>query len=111
MKTYTLLIIIALLCFIMCSKEDQNENLCYSNTLISQINSGDLAVHGLTYNCNCLIYESPEPFKYTRFSYDTRKILKKMEEAYSFSAFSWVMIPGQTPESDPGKARISEYWH
>jgi len=109
MKNYTLLITVVFSCFVMCTKEDKNENLCYSNTLISQINSGDLAVHGLTYNSNCLIYESTEPFTYKRFSYDDRKILKKVEMAYSFDAFSCVMIPGQSPESDPRKAKISQY--
>lgn len=109
MKNYTLLIFVVFLCFTTCKKEDTNENLCYSNTLISQINSGDLAIHGLTYNSNCLIYESTEPFKYKRFSYDANMILKKVEVAYSFSAFSCVMIPGQSLESDPRKAEISQY--
>ncbi|MCJ7447306.1 MAG: hypothetical protein MUO72_06435 [Bacteroidales bacterium] len=109
MKNYTLLIIIVFLCFNTCKKEDKNENLCYSSTLISQVNSGDLAVHGLTYNSNCLIYESTEPYKYKRFSYDARNILNKVEVAYSFSSFSCVMIPGQSQESDPRKATISEF--
>jgi hypothetical protein len=109
MKNYTLLIIVVFLCFTTCKKEDKNENLCYSSTLISQVNSGDLAVHGLTYNSNCLIYESTEPFKYKRFSYDAKNILKKVEVAYSFNSFSCVMIPGQSLESDPRKAEVSQY--
>jgi hypothetical protein len=109
MKNYTLLIIFVFLCFTTCKKQDNNEDLCYSSTLISQVNSRDLAVHGLTYNSNCLIYESTEPFKYKRFSYDAKNILKKVEVAYSFSAFSCVMIPGQSLESDPRKASISAY--
>ena len=109
MKNYTLVIVVVILCFTTCKKDDKNENLCYSNTLIRQVNSGDLAIHGLTYNNNCLIYESTEPFKYKRFSYDANNILKKVEEAYSFSAFSCAMIPGQSLESDPRKASISAY--
>jgi hypothetical protein len=109
MKNYTLLIIIVILCFNTCKKENENENLCYSNTLISQVNSGDLAVHGLTYNNNCLIYESTEPFLYKRFAYDAKNCLKKVELAYSFSRFSCVMVPGQSPESDPRKAEVSQY--
>ena len=75
MKRYTLIIIVAFLCFTTCKKDDKNENLCYSSTLIIQVNSGDLAVHGLTYNSNCLIYESTEPFMYIRFSYNDQNIL------------------------------------
>jgi hypothetical protein len=106
MKKYTIFIILVFLCFTTCKKED---NLYYSDTLLSQVNSGDLAVHGLTYNSNYLIHESTEPFTYKRFSYDADNILKKVEEAYSFNAFSCVMIPGQSPESDPRKAKISVY--
>ena len=109
MKNYSLLIIVVFLCFTNCKKEDKNENLYFSDTLISQVNSGNLAVHGFTYNSNYLIYESTEPFMYKRFSYDARNILKKVEVAYSFSPFSCVMIPGQSLESDPRKAKISEY--
>jgi hypothetical protein len=108
-KNYALLIIVVFLCFTTCKKEDKNENLCYSSTLISQVNSGDLAVHGLTYNSNCLIYESTEPFLYKRFSYDAQNILSKVEMAYSFNAFSCVMIPGQSLESDPRKAAVSAF--
>jgi hypothetical protein len=109
MKTYSLLIIIVSLCFTSCKKEDKSENLCYSNTLMSQVNSGDVAVRGLTYNSNCLIYESTEPFTYKRFSYDSGNLLNKVEVAHSFSAFSCVMIPGQSQESDPRKAQVSEF--
>ena len=109
MKNYALIIIVVFLCFTTCKKEDKNENLCYSSTLISQVNSGNLAVHGLTYNINCLINESTEPFLYKRFSYDARNILNKVEMAYSFSPFSCAMIPGQSLESDPRKAEVSQY--
>jgi hypothetical protein len=109
MKNFTFLFIIVFLCFTMCKKGDKNENLCYSSTLISQVNSGESAVHGLTYNSNCLIYESTEPFVYKKFSYDDRNILKKVEMAYSFNPFSCVMIPGQSLESDPRKASISQF--
>ena len=105
MKRFAVSIIIIIFCFSACKKE--SENFCYSNTLISQVNSGDLAVHGLTYNSNCLIYESTEPFFYKRFSYNSQNILVKVEEATSFSSFSCVMIPGQSLESDPRKASIS----
>ena len=109
MKNQALLILIVLLCFTTCTKDSIDENLCYSNTLISQVNSGDLAVRGLTYNSNCLIYESTEPFVYKRFSYDGQNTLSKVEEAFSFNAFSCVMIPGASLESDPRKAKISAY--
>ena len=109
MKTYLFLIIVVSLCFSSCKKENKNENLCYSSTLMSQVNSADVAVRGLTYNSNCLIYESTEPFMYKRFSYDAKNILSKVEMAYSYSPFSCVMIPGQSAESDPRKAEISEY--
>jgi hypothetical protein len=106
MRKYTIIIILVFMCFTTCKKED---DLYYSDTLLSQVNSGDLAVHGLTYNSNYLIHESTEPFKYKRFTYDVNNTLKKVEEAYSFSAFSCVMIPGQSTESDPRKAKISVY--
>jgi hypothetical protein len=104
---YKLIIALVSLVFTTCKKEN-SENYCYSDSLMSQINSGDLAVHGLTYNSNCLIYESTEPYTYQRFSYDEQNRLKKLEGAISFSAFSCVMIPGQSPESDPRKAEISQ---
>jgi len=109
MRKFSVLIIVVLLSFTKCSKEIYTENLCSSPTLISQVNSGDLAIHGLTYNSNCLISESTEPFKYRKFTYDAQNILQKVEVAYSFNAFSCVMIPGQSLESDPRKASISEY--
>jgi hypothetical protein len=109
MKKSTLLILAILLGFTTCKKDDKNDNFCYSSTLISQVNSNDLAIHGLTYNINCLLYESTEPYTYKRFSYDTQGLLNKVEIAYSFNAFSCVMIPGQSLESDPRKASVSEY--
>lgn len=109
MKNHIILIIVAFLCFATCKKENKNENLCYSPTLISQVNSGDLAVHGLTYNSNCLIYESTQPYMYKKYSYDDQNTLTKVEIAYSFSPFSCVMIPGQSTETDPRKASVSEY--
>ena len=109
MKNYILIIIVGSICFTTCKKEDKNEDLCYSPALISQVYSGSLAVRGLTYNSNCLIYESTEPYRFKRFSYDARNIINKVEVAYSFSPFSCVMIPGQSLESDPRKAEISQY--
>jgi hypothetical protein len=109
MKRHLFLIIIVSLCFNSCNKENSAENLYYSDTLLSQVNSGDIAVHGFTYNSNYLIHESTEPFTYKRFSYDARNVLTKLEIAYSFNAFSCVMIPGQSLESDPRKASISAY--
>ena len=109
MKKFSILIIVASLSFIKCSKEINNESLCSSPILISQVNSGDLAVHGLIYNINCLISESTEPFVYRKFTYDSQNILQKVEFAYSFNAFSCTMIPGQSLESDPRKATISQY--
>jgi hypothetical protein len=109
MKKYSLLFIAVCLCMTTCKKGGDFQDFCYSSSLISQVNAGDLAVHGLTYNSNCLIYESTEPFTYKKFSYDTQNILKKVEFAYSFSAFSCAMIPGQSLESDPRKAAISSF--
>lgn len=109
MKIYTLLIIVAFLCFTSCKKEDKTENLYYSDILLSQVNSGDLAVHGLTYNSAYLIHESTEPFTYKRFSYNDQNFLLKVEMAYSFNEFSCSMLPGQSLESDPRKAKISQY--
>jgi hypothetical protein len=109
MKNYSLLLIIVFLCFTNCNKEDKNENLYFSDTLISQVYSGNLAVHGFTYNSEYLIRESTEPFVYKKFTYDSRNLLKKVEMAYSFSSFSCVMIPGQSQETDPRKASISQY--
>jgi hypothetical protein len=109
MKKHALLVIVVFLCFTSCKKDEVTENLCYSSTLISQVNSGKFAVHGLTYNSNCLIYESTEPYLYKKYSYDDQNILKKVEVAYSFNPFSCVMIPGLSQESDPRKASISEF--
>ena len=109
MKNYKLLIIVVFLCFTACKKEDKTENLYYSDTLLSQVNSGDFAVHGLIYNSDYLIYESTEPFTYKKFSYNTQNTLSKVEQAFSFDAFSCVMVPGQSLESDPRKAKISQY--
>jgi hypothetical protein len=109
MRKFILLFSVVFLCFTSCKKEDNNANLYYSDTLLSQINSGDLAVHGFTYNSKYLIRESTEPFIYKKFSYDSQNILKKVEVAFSFNPFSCVMIPGQSLESDPRKASISQY--
>jgi hypothetical protein len=109
MKKYLLFIIVVFLCFTSCKKENKNENLYFSDTLLSQVNLGELAVHGITYNSNYLIYESTEPFTYKKFSFNDQNVLTKVEVAYSFNAFSCAMIPGQSLESDPRKAKISEY--
>ena len=109
MKKYTLLIIVVFLCFTTCKKEDKLENLYFSDTLISQVNSENLAIQGFTYNSNYLIYESMEPYLYKRFLYDTRNTLNKVEMVYSFSALSCVAYPGQSVGQDPRKAAISQY--
>jgi len=109
MKNYTLLIIVAFLCFTACKKEDKTENLYYSDILLSQVNSGDLAVHGLTYNSSYLIYESMEPYIYNKFTYDSHNTLRKVETAYSFNPLSCVAVSGTSLESDPRKAEISQY--
>jgi hypothetical protein len=109
MKKFATIIILSLLCFIECKKEDFNQSLCSSPTLISQVNSGKNAIQGLTYNSNCLVSESTEPYSYKKYSYDDRNLLYKLEVARSFNAFSCVMIPGVSLESDPRKAKISEY--
>lgn len=109
MKNYTLIIVVVFLCFAACRKEDKTEDLYYSDTLLSQVNSGDLAVHGLTYNSAYLIRESTEPFTYKRFSYNDQNSLLKVEMAFSFNAFSCSMLPGQSIESDPRKSEISQY--
>jgi hypothetical protein len=46
---------------------------------------------------------------YKKFSYDAKNLVNKVEVAYSFNPFSCSMIPGQSLESDPRKAKISEY--
>jgi hypothetical protein len=109
MKKNTLFLIVVFLCFTTCKKEDTTEDPFYSPTLISQINSGDLAVHGFTYNSNYLIHESTEPYTYKKYSYDAQKILIKVESANSFSLFNCAMIPGQSLETDPRKAKITAY--
>jgi hypothetical protein len=109
MKKYTLLIILVLLCLTSCKKEDKNSNLYSSDTLLSQVNSGDLAVHGLTYNSSYLIYESMEPYIYRKYTYDSQNNLRKVETAFSFNPLSCVAIPGASLESDPRKASISQY--
>jgi hypothetical protein len=109
MKNYTLLIIVVFLCITSCKKED-NGNLYYSDTLISQINSENLAIQGFTYNSNYLIYESMEPYLYKRYSYDAHNALSKVEMVNSFSALSCVAYPGQPAVGqDPRKAAITQY--
>jgi hypothetical protein len=109
MKNSALIIVVVFLCLTACKKEDVNQNLYFSDTLLSQVNSGDLAVHGLVYNSDYLIHESTEPFTYKKFSYDDQHSLLKVEMAYSFSEFSCAMLPGQTVGTDPRKAAISQY--
>lgn len=109
MKKYALLIILVFLCLTSCKKEDKNANLYYSDTLLSQINSDNLAVHGLTYNSSYLIYESMEPYIYHKYTYDSQNNLRKVETAFSFNPLSCVAIPGTSLESDPRKASISQY--
>jgi len=109
MKNYPLIIIIVFLYFNACKKEDKTENLYFSDTLLSQVNSGDLAVHGLTYNSSYLIYESMEPYIYNKYTYDSQNTLRKVETAYSFNPLSCVAVSGTSLESDPRKAKISQY--
>ena len=109
MKKYALLTIIVLLFLVSCKKEDKNVNLYYSDTLLSQVNSGNLAVHGLTYNSSYLIYESMEPYIYHKYTYDSQINLRKVETAYSFNPLSCVAIPGTSLEADPRKASITQY--
>jgi hypothetical protein len=109
MKRFILLISFVFLCFTSCKKEDKNVNLYYSDTLLSRLNSGDLTVHGLTYNSSYLIYESMEPYMYNKYTYDSQNTLRKVETAYSFNPLSCVAIPGTSQEADPRKASISQY--
>jgi hypothetical protein len=109
MKNFILLFSVVFLCFISCKKEDRNADLYYSDTLLSQVNSGNLAVHGLTYNSSYLIYESMEPYTYSKYTYDGQNILRKVETAYSFNPLSCVAVPGTSLEADPRKAGISNY--
>ncbi len=109
MKRIILLLSVVFLCFTSCKKEDKNADLYYSDTLLSQITSGDQAIHGLTYNSSYLIYESMEPFVYSKYTYDSGNILRKEETAFSFSPLSCVYIPGASLESDPRNAKVSGY--
>jgi len=109
MKNFILLILVVFLCFTSCKKEDKNANLYYSDTLLSQVNSGDQAVHGMTYNSSYLIYESMEPYVYNKYTYDSQNTLRKVETAYSFDPLSCAAISGTSLEADPRKAKISQY--
>jgi hypothetical protein len=86
-----------------------NVDLYYSDTLLSQVISGDLAVHGFTYNSSYLIYESMEPYTYSKYTYDSKNILRKVELAFSFNPLSCVAIPGTSLGDDPRNASISQY--
>jgi hypothetical protein len=109
MKNFVLLFSVVFLCFTSCKKEDKNAVLYYSDTLLSQVNSGDLAVHGLTYNSSYLIYESMEPYMYNKYTYDSQNALRKVEMAFSFNPLSCVAISGTSLEADPRKASVSQY--
>jgi hypothetical protein len=109
MKSFAHLIIVVFLCCSACKKEDKAENLYFSDTLLSRVNSGDLAVHGLTYNSSYLIYESMEPFIYRKYTYNDQNVLSKVETAYSLNPLSCAAYPGTSLESDPRKASISQY--
>jgi hypothetical protein len=109
MKKSALLVVVIVLCFTTCKKENNPENLCYSNTLISQINSGNYTVQGLTYNSNCLLYESMQPFKYEKYLYDGQNRLKKVEEAMSIDPLSCSIVPGASSGGDPRKAKVGVY--
>jgi hypothetical protein len=109
MKYYSLIIII-LLGNGSCKKENA-ENFCHNSTLISHIANKEIDVQELTYNSNCLIYESIERFSYKRYSYDSQNRLIKLEQAFLLDPFSCYMNPGSTNETftDPRKAKIMEY--
>jgi hypothetical protein len=110
MKKSAILIVIVL-CLVTCNKEGSQEDLCFSDTLISQINSGDQAIHGLTYNSNCLVYESMEPYEYKKYFYDNQNRLQRIEIAFSINGgLSCVALPNQSLESDPRNAKISQYY-
>jgi hypothetical protein len=109
MKRIILLLSVVFLCITSCKKENKNEDLYYSDTLLSQVISGDQAIHGLTYNSSYLIYESMEPFVYNKYTYDSQNILRKEETAFSFSPLSCAYIPGASLESDPRNAKVSAY--
>jgi hypothetical protein len=109
MKYYPLIIII-FLCYSSCKKEHV-DNFCQDSTLISSIANGEVAVQELTYNSNCLIYESIERFSYKKYSYDNQNRLLKLEQAFLIDPFSCYMQPGSTNETytDPRKAKITAY--
>jgi|WetSurMetagenome_2_1015567.scaffolds.fasta_scaffold30321_2 hypothetical protein len=109
MKYYTLIIII-FLGFGSCKKENV-DNFCHNSTLIHNIADGDLPVQELTYNSNCLIYESIERFSYKKYSYDAQNRLLKLEQAFLFDPLSCYMNPGSANETytDPKKAKIMQY--
>jgi hypothetical protein len=107
MKKFQLPLMI-ILCLFSCKKE-KSENLCNNNSLISQVKIEDEILQGLTYNSNCVIYESVQPYSYKKYTYDTQNRLIKTEQAISFNPLSCVMIPGMSEEEDPRKAKISNY--
>jgi len=107
---YESVIIIIILGFISCKKENV-DSFCHNGTLISKITNGEVAIQELTYHSNCLIYESVERFAYKKYSYDTQKRLTKLEQAFLFDPLSCYMSPGSANETytDPRKAKIMEY--
>jgi hypothetical protein len=110
MNKSALFSIIIVLCFSACKKENNPEPLYYGDTLISQINYGKTAVQGITYNSNYLVYESMEPFKYSKYSYDDQNRLKRIDIAYTLDgSFSCSLNPNLSLESDPRKAKIGQY--
>jgi hypothetical protein len=95
--------------FLSCNKE-KSANPCTDNSLIRKVKSGDFELQQLTYNGNCQIYESIEPYVYTKYSYDQSGRLTKAEQAVSLG-LSCSMLPGASGEKviDPRKAKISIY--
>jgi hypothetical protein len=107
---YNTLIIIIVLVYSSCKKENV-DNFCHNSTLISHIADKDIAIQEMTYNSNCLIYESIERFSYKKYSYDSQNRLIKLEQAFLLDPLSCYMNPGSTNETftDPRKAKIMEY--
>jgi hypothetical protein len=111
MKKSAILLVVVVLCFAGCQKDASQEDLCYSNTLMSQIMIGDQAIHGLTYNSNCLLYESMEPYEYKKYFYDDQNRLQRIEIAFSIDGLlSCVALPNQSLGSDPRNAKVSQYY-
>jgi hypothetical protein len=107
---YPMLILVILLGSGSCNKESA-DHFCYSDSLISHVSNGENPVQELTYNQNCMIYESIERFSYKKYAYDDQNRLLKVEQAFLFDPLSCYMSPGSSIETytDPRKAKIMQY--